>query len=81
MSESEAETQNLIDNKEIETDHDVEGTEAYANGDECHICLKSLGSCNVAILDCRHIYCFSCILNHYKTGNNYCIVCNKPLVS
>ncbi len=71
------ETQNLID----KTDDTEEGAEEYDNGDKCHICLRDLKGLNVAILECGHIYHFSCILDHFKNGNNYCIICNKSLDS
>lgn len=91
--DSDDETQNLVGDAEDVKDRDVkdqdddiqeieEGAEEgidHVNGNTCHICLKELGGCDVAVLKCEHIYHFSCIVAHLHNGYNYCIICDKPL--
>lgn len=46
---------------------------------ECIICLEPLKK-DLVILECRHMYCVSCSLRHFKNKSN-CPLCQKEIVN
>ena len=46
---------------------------------ECIICLEPLKK-DLVILECRHMYCVSCSLRHFKNKSN-CPLCQKEIIN
>ena len=45
---------------------------------ECPICLEALRSKNIAVTPCGHKFCFTCIVENFKTSKS-CPMCRGPL--
>ncbi len=66
---------NYIHNKFI---NKYEFDSKYKLNNDCCICLESITNNNIAITDCNHMFCKSCIVKNLKTSNK-CPLCREKI--